>query len=253
MSKKEETKTAISDLLAETPSWRGEWDEEGAYVYQAYKKEISEWALKHQRLGGPEWKPNRMTWIKPSFAWMLYRSGYGTKKSQEFVLKIKLSHESIAHLLTHCQCVDTNKETGIKKQTHEGSGNGRVQWDPERDLFSPDDRAANVPRKMLRTRAIQIGLAGSIKDFYVNNILSIEDVTELAHKVRSAHGMKNRKDIKLAMEALRPNLPIERPYLPMLSERKLIELAMLPGQAAEIVSQLGLPYRLSKKGKNEEK
>ena len=30
-----------------------------------------------------------MTWIKPSFAWMLYRCGYGRKHAQSRVLKLK--------------------------------------------------------------------------------------------------------------------------------------------------------------------
>jgi hypothetical protein len=66
-----------------------------------------------------------MTWIKPSFAWVLYRSGYGFKdKNQERILKIKLKHESIAIFLSKCEC-------GIGK----GGGIGRVQWDPARDIF----------------------------------------------------------------------------------------------------------------------
>ena len=44
-----------------------------------------------------------MTWIKPSFAWMLYRSGYGKKPGQERVLRIKLSHETVSKLLSQCK------------------------------------------------------------------------------------------------------------------------------------------------------
>lgn len=225
-----------ANLPPEVPVFRGEWDAQGVYVYQAYRKEIAEWALEHQRFGGPSWEPGRMTWIKPSFAWMLYRSGYGMKSGQKYVLKIKLSHETVAHLLSHCKCVHTNKETRMKKQTHEGSGNGRVQWDPERDLFQAEGR---TPRKMLQTRAIQIGLAGSLSEYYVDGILSIEDATGLAHRVASAHRMKKQEDTKETMEALRPDLPLERPYLPSLTKSKLRELAMLPGPAAEVVAQLG--------------
>merc|ERR1712013_714378 len=45
-----------------------------------------------------------MTWIKPSFAWMMYRSGYGRKPNQTNVLKIKLGHEAVAELLNECTC-----------------------------------------------------------------------------------------------------------------------------------------------------
>jgi Domain of unknown function (DUF4291) len=35
----------------------------------------------------------RMTWIKPSFNWMTYRSGYATKPGQEVVLGIDIARE----------------------------------------------------------------------------------------------------------------------------------------------------------------
>jgi hypothetical protein len=40
-----------------------------------------------------------MTWIKPSFGWMLYRSGYATKHRQESILKIKLTHQGFQEIL----------------------------------------------------------------------------------------------------------------------------------------------------------
>ena len=46
-----------------TPTFQGEWDIEGVYVYQAYKQEIADYAIEHQRFGGPAWKPTRMTLV----------------------------------------------------------------------------------------------------------------------------------------------------------------------------------------------
>ena len=60
-----------------TNIFRAEFDEEGVYVYQAFRDSIADYALAHGRFGGPDFNPARMTWIKPSFAWMLYRCGYG--------------------------------------------------------------------------------------------------------------------------------------------------------------------------------
>ena len=73
-----------------------EYDDEGVYFYQAFNDEIADWTLEHQVLGGPFYNPTRMTWIKPSFAWVLYRSGYARKHNQTRILKIKLSHESVS-------------------------------------------------------------------------------------------------------------------------------------------------------------
>jgi hypothetical protein len=144
----------------------------------------------------------------------------------------------MAHLLSHCKCVDTNKDTRkkMKQQTHEGGGNGRVQWDPERDLFQAEKEE---PRRMLRQRAIQIGLAGNLSEFFVNNIISIQEVTDLARRVGAAHKLKNPEDTRTAMDALRQDLPVERPHLPELPESKLRELALLSGPAAEVVSHIG--------------
>ena len=34
--------------------FRGEWDDEGVFFYQAFNDEIAKWAIKNQRFGGPE-------------------------------------------------------------------------------------------------------------------------------------------------------------------------------------------------------
>ena len=111
-----------------------------------------------------------MTWIKPSFAWVLYRSGYGLKHNQERILKIKIGHHELARILDECAC------------KHGGWGAlGRVQWDPARDLYSAD---GGEPRKLLRKRAIQISfIKGRLSQLFVSCVISIEDVTLLAHGV----------------------------------------------------------------------
>src|SRR5262245_19372278 len=48
-------------------------------VYQAYPEVIADTALKHGTFVSPPFSMNRMTWIKPSFLWMMYRAGWGFK------------------------------------------------------------------------------------------------------------------------------------------------------------------------------
>ena len=66
------------------------------------------------------------------------------RRTQTRVLRIKLSHETTSHLLAQCKlshhglhgqpfCRD--EDTKLPE-----SGGGRVQWDPERDLFSAEDQ-----------------------------------------------------------------------------------------------------------------
>ena len=54
-------------------------------VYQAYSAEVASPALSAGRFV-PPFKRERMTWIKPSFLWMMYRCGWATKPGQERVL-----------------------------------------------------------------------------------------------------------------------------------------------------------------------
>ncbi|KAL1524176.1 hypothetical protein AB1Y20_019085 [Prymnesium parvum] len=197
--------------------FKAEWDSEGVYFYQAYNHAIADWALSHQRLGGPHFNPSRMTWIKPSFAWVLYRAGYGRKNSQERILKIKLPHSTVAELLQECAC------------KHGGGGSkGRVQWDPARDIMTSEDNGRQ-PRRMLRERAIQIGLSNRLSEKFVSSIISIEDVSNLAQMVGRAHGANGGQEaaVKQAMALVIPHLPRERPYLPRCKPDDLIRLCML--------------------------
>ena len=59
-------------------------------LYQAYKPEIARPAVQEQRLNASsEFKLGRMTWAKPSFLWMMYRSGWASKRDQQCILAIK--------------------------------------------------------------------------------------------------------------------------------------------------------------------
>ena len=61
-------------------------------VYQAYNKVIAEEAVKKGTFG-PHFSMTRMTWIKPSFLWMMYRCGWAEKEDQEHVLAIDITRE----------------------------------------------------------------------------------------------------------------------------------------------------------------
>mmetsp|Transcript_71302 Transcript_71302/g.133369 ORF Transcript_71302/g.133369 Transcript_71302/m.133369 type:complete len:254 (+) Transcript_71302:59-820(+) len=209
----------IDERSERTNVFIGEYDDEGVYVYQAYCSEIADYAVLHQQLGGPAFNPTRMTWIKPSFAWMLYRAGYALKHKQEHILKLKLPHDALAGLLSSCSC------------KHGGGGSkGRVQWDPARDLMSSEGKGKGIePRKCLRDRAIQIGLSRDLSERYVQSIISIADVTALAQQVGVAH---HAKDVTVAMRELQHLLPTERPYVPHCDDETLVRLQMAPAGIA---------------------
>jgi hypothetical protein len=58
-------------------------------VYQAYSPAIADKAVAEQGFA-PPFSRERMTWIKPSFTWMMYRSGWAEKEGQERILAIDI-------------------------------------------------------------------------------------------------------------------------------------------------------------------
>lgn len=202
----------------------GEWDEEGVFFYQAFNTSIADWAVENQKFGGPDFNPQRMTWIKPSFAWVLYRAGYGHKdKNQARILKIKLPHHAVAELLSRCI-------TSSLKHDRENV-EGRIQWDPARSLLRSEGGEPGRDACLYGGRAIQIGMKGDLSRYYVEQALSIEDVTHLSHAVHDAHAL-SKDDCQVAIQQMLDchRLPNERPYLPQCAEDVLIRLEFWRGE-----------------------
>ncbi|MGW3631330.1 DUF4291 family protein, partial [Streptomyces sp. NPDC005122] len=71
---------------------RAVYGESTVTVYQAYSPEIGLPAAREGRFP-TAWKRDGMTWIKPSFLWMMYRCGWGSKEGQETVLAVEITRE----------------------------------------------------------------------------------------------------------------------------------------------------------------
>ncbi|GHJ25077.1 hypothetical protein TPA0909_66910 [Streptomyces albus] len=167
-------------------------------VYQAYAPRLGLPAARDGRFPAA-WKRDRMTWIKPSFLWMMYRCGWGTKPDQETMLAVEISREgfewALRHAcLTHYDAARHPDHATWRRRLRESPA--RVQWDPERDLHL----------RPLEHRSLQLGLAGEATRRYADEwTVSIADVTPLAHRVRVA---VQEGDLAEA----RALLPEERPY-----------------------------------------
>lgn len=159
---------------------RARFDERTVRVYQAYRAEIAEAALSAGRFV-PPFSMTRMTWIKPSFNWMMYRSGYGTKAGQEFVLAIDITRDGFEWALHHAVLSAFDPRVHVSHETWRRDVEERpvrVQWDPERDWRIEESSTA---------RAIQVGLTGEAVRRYVEDwAVAIMDVTPLAHRMRDA-------------------------------------------------------------------
>ena len=156
---------------------RAVFDEETITVYQAYRAEIALPAVKHQTFVSP-FKMDRMTWIKPSFCWMMYRCGWAEKEGQERVLAIKIKREGWDWALQHAELSHFDGSVHSSYEAwKEGVANTpvRIQWDPERDLRLEKQEY----------RAIQVGLSGEAVHRYVNEwITEITDITEQCKQIK---------------------------------------------------------------------
>ncbi|MGV9690378.1 DUF4291 domain-containing protein [Streptomyces sp. NPDC003444] len=167
-------------------------------VYQAYPAAIADPALEAGTFVDP-FKRGRMTWIKPSFLWMMYRCGWATKTDQERVLAIDITRSGFEQALAQ-SCLshfDETRFTTVEEwRAAVRSSPVRVQWDPERDLnLDP-----------LPCRAIQIGLSGAAVEQYVENwISSIRDITPMVREIHATVTAGN-------LEAAASLLPEERVY-----------------------------------------
>ncbi|KFA72586.1 hypothetical protein S40288_10102 [Stachybotrys chartarum IBT 40288] len=174
-------------------------DDNTITVYQAYNTSIAEAAVASQRLNAsPDFKLTRMTWIKPSWAWIMYRSGYSFKDpGQARILALKMRHQHFISLL----------EQGVlSSQAAKDSKDGpaacvRIQWDPER-----------TPRLgVLPYRSIQVGIPAALSATWVGEwIEEIQDVTEVARSLKKALD----EDPNVTTEELvqRGLVPPEKPF-----------------------------------------
>ncbi|MZQ67581.1 DUF4291 family protein, partial [Escherichia coli] len=119
---------------------------------------------------------NRMTWIKPSFMWMMERSYWGLKKDQPHILAIRIKRTFFDTLLE--QAVLTTPEAHVYPhagiwETLFAQANVYVQWDPERSING----------KKLEHRSLQLGISRNlISQFNEDAIVAIDDLTPLVRK-----------------------------------------------------------------------
>lgn len=174
---------------------RAHYDEDTITVYQAYSAEIGDAAVAQQILSASSsFSYGRMTWIKPSWAWMCYRAGYSYKdERQRRILAIKMKHEHFIALLRQAFVGH-----GAAEDVHETV---RVQWDPER----------TPAMQKLPYRSIQIGIPRKMSQKWVEEwIINIEDVTDRAQELKRV--VDQSPDTSLAELEKAELVPVEKPF-----------------------------------------
>jgi hypothetical protein len=156
-----------------------QYDADAVVVYQAYRPEIGAFAASHGYFGGA-FSLARMSWIKPNFLWMMYRSGWGTKDGQEVVLAVWLARAGFDALLAAAVPSSFVPERYADQSAWQAAvarSDVRLQWDP-------DHGPSGAP---LERRAVQLGLRGAVLASYARDwILAIEDVTAMCHAQHAA-------------------------------------------------------------------
>ena len=152
-----------------------QFDEQKVVVYQAYCPEIADFVVNHGHFLGGVFSLTRMSWIKPGFLWMMFRSGWATKPNQERILAIALQRFAFDKILSEAveskfvsqvYCSEQAWKDAIK------ASNVRLQWDP-------DHGPSGEP---LSRRVIQLGLRAEVLARYAKEwIISVEDITAFVH------------------------------------------------------------------------
>jgi hypothetical protein len=155
---------------------RADFDRETIVMYQAFGPAIADAALRAGRFA-PPFSFGRMTWIKPSFLWLMERSNWGRKPQQERILAVRIRRSVWEEALR------MGELTSFEPHVHGDFANWQsrfadarvhVQWDPERSIRG----------KKLDHRAIQVGLSRHVIRCYVDEwTVEIADMTPTVGKI----------------------------------------------------------------------
>ena len=147
-------------------------------VYQAYRPAVGLYAARYKHFGG-EFSLSRMSWIKPNFLWMMYRSGWGSKEGQEVTLAVWIRRVAFDEILqqavpsTFAAAVYAD-EAAWKRAVLQSAV--RLQWDPD---HTPTGGA-------VARRAMQLGLRGEVLARYARDwIIDIEDISDFVAEQRA--------------------------------------------------------------------
>jgi Domain of unknown function (DUF4291) len=176
---------------------RADFDATTIVVYQAYSPAIADPALAAGRFVAP-FSYTRMTWIKPSFLWLMHRNNWGRKPGQERVLAV-ITRAGWEQALS--EAVLTAPEPSVHGTAAAWSAAFarapvHLQWDPERSL-------RGAP---LNHYSIQVGIGRALIRTYAEEwVVGLTDLTPAVHKIAGLVRAGQSTNAKRL-------LPPERPY-----------------------------------------
>lgn len=154
-----------------------QYDDHSIVVYQVYRPAIGKFAATYGYFGG-DFSFDRMSWIKPNFLWMMYRSRWVTETGQQVVLAIWIKRSAFDEILAaavHSSYVPELYPNKSAWQRALKQSEVRLQWDPDH----------HPSGAKLERRAIQLGLRGQLLAAYAKDwIVNIEDISDFVRKQR---------------------------------------------------------------------
>jgi len=155
-----------------------QYAEDDIVVYQAYRPSIGRHAAE-QGTFGPGFRYSRMSWVKPNFLWMMYRSAWGTAEGQEVVLALRLRRTFFDALLAQAVASSWDRSRFSTEEEWSravGRSSVRLQWDPDHHPSGPQ----------LERRAIQLGLRGeALAAFGRRELLEVIDLSDFVAEQRA--------------------------------------------------------------------
>jgi hypothetical protein len=177
------------------------YDETSIVVYQAFRPEIGAYAVEHQQLGGG-FKFRRMSWIKPSFLWMMYRSRWGRRPGQEMVLAVRIKRDFFDGVLAQAVPSEYDADLYPGRQAWREAvktSSVRVQWDPDR---GPEGAVVGEEPRLKR-RAIQLGLRGSVlREYATSAIVEIIDLSAFLEAQWTHITMRNYEALSIPWQGV---------------------------------------------------
>ncbi|MFI1015789.1 DUF4291 domain-containing protein [Streptomyces sp. NPDC020965] len=144
---------------------RAQYDSRTIVVYQAYSPAIAGPSVRANRFVTP-FSFGRMTWIKPSFLWLMHRSNWAQKPGQERVLAVRITREGWEEALSTGVLTTSDPPAVATAPVH-------VQWDPERTLRG----------SALNHYSIQVGIGRElIQRFNEEWLVDLADITAQTRK-----------------------------------------------------------------------
>ncbi len=166
------------DLPQEGNYILGQVRDSSIIVYQAFNDKIADYAIANQKFGGEDYSFSRMTWIKPNFLWMMYRSGWAEKENQNRILAIEISTSGFSELLELGVLTSYDSRFGGEQEWRKqlNTSEVRIQWDPDHGPTG----------EKLKRRALQIGIKGTALEKFNNSFIkSVTDIPDFVKKQKA--------------------------------------------------------------------